>query len=138
MGEGDWEKTKLVIIGGCRGPDDWKLLQDLKDLSKHFSVENNVEFYPNLPFNDLLVEFSKATIGIHTMWNEHFGVGIVEMMAAGLLTIAHRSGGPLMDIVNEMDEDRSLKTGFLACKDIEYARYMKEIIYMSGDEREKI
>merc|ERR1712098_331331 len=84
------------------------LLQDLKDLSKHFSVENNVEFFPNLPFNDLLVEFSKATIGIHTMWNEHFGIGIVEMMAAGLLTIAHRSGGPLMDsllkkLVPEMD-----------------------------------
>jgi hypothetical protein len=30
-------------------------------------------------------------LGIHTMWNEHFGIGIVEMMAAGLLTIAHRS-----------------------------------------------
>jgi hypothetical protein len=29
-------------------------------------------------------------LGIHTMWNEHFGIGIVEMMAAGLLTIAHR------------------------------------------------
>jgi hypothetical protein len=30
-------------------------------------------------------------LGIHTMWNEHFGIGIVEMMAAGLITIAHRS-----------------------------------------------
>ena len=73
--EEDWERTKLVIIGGCRGPEDWKLLQDLKDLSKHFSVEDNVEFYPNLPFKDLLEEFGKATIGIHTMWNEHFGIG---------------------------------------------------------------
>jgi hypothetical protein len=26
------------------------------------------------------------------MWNEHFGISIVEMMAAGLLTIAHNSG----------------------------------------------
>ena len=73
--EKDWERTKLVIIGGCRGQDDWKLLQDLKDLSKHFSVEDNVTFLPNLPFSDLLSEFGKATVGIHTMWNEHFGIG---------------------------------------------------------------
>ena len=73
--EEDWARTRLVIIGGCRGQDDWKLLQDLKDLSKHFSVEDNVEFHPNLPFSDLLSEFGKATVGIHTMWNEHFGIG---------------------------------------------------------------
>ena len=73
--EKDWQRTKLVIIGGCRGQDDWKPLQDLKDLTKHFSVEDNVEFLPNLPFTDLLSEFGKATIGIHTMWNEHFGIG---------------------------------------------------------------
>merc|ERR1712179_785468 len=97
LAEDDWERVKLVIVGGCRGQDDWKLVQDLKDLTKYLSVENNVEFHPNLPFSDLLAEFSKSTIGIHTMWNEHFGIGIVEMMAAGLLTIAHRSGGPLMD-----------------------------------------
>ena len=75
LSEEDWRKTRLVIIGGCRGQDDWKLLQDLKDLSKHFSVEDNVEFHPNLPFKDLLAEFGKATVGIHTMWNEHFGIG---------------------------------------------------------------
>ena len=75
LSEEDWARTRLVIIGGCRGQDDWKLLQDLKDLSKHFSVEGNVEFHPNLPFSDLLSEFGKATVGIHTMWNEHFGIG---------------------------------------------------------------
>jgi hypothetical protein len=33
------------------------------------------------------------------MWNEHFGIGVVELMAAGVVTIAHNSGGPKMDIV---------------------------------------
>ena len=75
LAEEDWERVKLVIVGGCRGQDDWKLVQDLKDLTKYLSVENNVEFHPNLPFSDLLAEFSKSTIGIHTMWNEHFGIG---------------------------------------------------------------
>lgn len=26
------------------------------------------------------------------MWNEHFGIGVVEMMAAGLAVVAHDSG----------------------------------------------
>ena len=36
---------------------------------------------------------------------------VVEMMAAGLVTLAHRSGGPLMDIVVETEQNRN---GFLA------------------------
>ena len=99
--EEEWAKVRLVIVGGCRNQEDWKLVQDLKDLTKYLSVEDNVEFKVNLPFPDLLSEFSKALIGMHTMHQEHFGIGIVEMMSAGLLTVANRSGGPLMDIVVE-------------------------------------
>ena len=29
----------------------------------------------NIPFGELLKEMSDATIGLHTMWNEHFGIG---------------------------------------------------------------
>lgn len=43
----------------------------------------------------------RAKVGLHTMWNEHFGIGVVEYMAAGLIPVAHKSGGPLMDIVTE-------------------------------------
>jgi alpha-1,2-mannosyltransferase len=40
------------------------------------------------------------------MWNEHFGIGVVEMLAAGLVTVAHDSAGPKMDIVTpSLDED---------------------------------
>ena len=85
LSEEDWARTRLVIIGGCRGQDDWKLLQDLKDLSKHFSVEDNVEFLPNLPFKELLAEFGRATVGIHTMWNEHFGIGKVILFTQSMV-----------------------------------------------------
>ena len=43
---------------------------------------------------------ARGHIGLHTMWCEHFGISVVEMMAAGLVMIAHDSGGPRMDIVN--------------------------------------
>ena len=35
------------------------------------------------------------------MWNEHFGIGVVELMASGVVAIAHDSGGPKLDIVGD-------------------------------------
>ena len=49
------------------------------------------------------------------MWNEHFGIGIVEMMAAGMIVVAHNSGGPKSDIVSPH------QSGFLATTADEYA-----------------
>ena len=46
---------------------------------------------------------------VFSMWNEHFGISIVEMMAAGLVVIAHKSGGPLMDIITTCHD--SMQTG---------------------------
>ena len=63
---------------------------------------------------------SEALVGVHTMWNEHFGIAVVEMLAAGLVTVAHRSGGPLMDIVIEATDGDS-RNGFLAVSEREYA-----------------
>jgi hypothetical protein len=85
-----WNKIKLVLIGGCRNEEDEKRVKDLKDLCKHFSIENNVEFRLNVPFEELCQAMQKASIGLHSMWNEHFGIAVVEMLAAGLITIAHR------------------------------------------------
>jgi len=115
-----WKRMKLVLIGGCRNAEDEKRVRDLKDLCGHMSVEDNVEFKTNIPFEELKVEMSEALVGVHTMWNEHFGIAVVEMLAAGLVTVAHRSGGPLMDIVIEATDGDS-RNGFLAVSEREYA-----------------
>ena len=52
------------------------------------------------------------------------------MMAAGLMTIAHRSGGPLMDIVVE---DTGARNGFLAITSQEYAAHIAFIINMTEE-----
>ena len=74
-------------------------------------------------------------MGLHTMWNEHFGIGVVEMMAAGLVTVAHNSGGPKTDIIVplEVEEENSTRveakqTGFLASTVDEYAEAMNAIL----------
>lgn len=67
------------------------------------------------------------------MWNEHFGIGIVEMMAAGLIVVAHNSGGPKSDIITDVG-----KSGFLATTDAEYADCINEALTMSTDRADRI
>ena len=50
---------------------------------------------------------------------------VVEMLAAGLSTVAHRSGGPLMDIVSESPEQS--RNGFLAVTEEEYADTLMQV-----------
>lgn len=59
----------------------------------------DVEFVTNVPFAELKRRMGEAHVGLHTMWCEHFGIGVVELMAAGVIPIAHNSGGPKSDIV---------------------------------------
>jgi len=117
----NFKDVKLLLIGSCRGSGDESRVQELKALSKSLGIEDRVEFVVNQPFSVLKKWFGIASVGLHTMWNEHFGIGVVEMMAAGLITIAHNSGGPRSDII------LSGETGYLASTAEEYANVMKAV-----------
>lgn len=133
--ENIFERVKLVFIGSCRHNEDHILVKDMQDLCKHLSLENNVEFKINVPFDELKKELLSSVIGLHAMWNEHFGIGVVECMAAGQIMVAHKSGGPRADIVEESEGSRN---GFLASDENEYARALAAIIKMSPQGRNKI
>ena len=53
----------------------------------------------NCPFAELQQWLGRASVGLHTMWNEHFGIGVVEFIAAGVVPVAHATAGPKQDIV---------------------------------------
>jgi len=40
----------------------------------------------------ILSIFENAKVAVHTMKFEHFGIAVCELMAAGIITIAHNSG----------------------------------------------
>lgn len=130
-----WDRICLVFVGSCRGSADEARVKDMKDLCRHLSLENNVEFRVNVPYDELKKELQEGTIGLHAMWNEHFGIGVVECMAAGLIMIAHRSGGPQMDIVIEEEGSRN---GFLAADENEFAIAIVKILRMASKERRSI
>jgi len=58
-----------------------------------------VGFVVGAPRPVLAVALGAASAGLHAMTDEHFGISVVEYMAAGAVPIAHASGGPASDIV---------------------------------------
>ncbi len=56
------------------------------------------------------------------MKNEHFGIAIVELMSAGIVTIAHKSAGPLYDIIGGTSD----AVGYLAENEVEYEIFIEQ------------
>lgn len=79
----------------------------------------------------MLAHLSKASIGLNTMVDEHFGINVVEYMAAGVIPVAHRSGGPLKDIIVPVG---GLKTGYHAVDTISYAEAFASAFGLSEKE----
>jgi alpha-1,2-mannosyltransferase len=126
-----WKDAKLVMIGSCRGAEDEWRVNELQNFISSLGLHDSVEFVLNQPYSVVKEWLAKASIGIHTMWNEHFGIGVVEMMAAGLLVIAHNSGGPKQDILVPF---KGKQIGYLAKSDTEFAFAMNEALSLSPSE----
>ena len=62
------------------------------------------------------------------MTEEHFGIGIVELMASGIITIAHNSGGPRADIIKK-------EIGYLCSSASEYSQTILKIIAMNENDK---
>jgi len=123
-------RPRLVLAGAVRHAADQARLDQLKSLAAKLLMQDAdaVTFAPNLPYPELQQLLGRAKVGLHTMWNEHFGIGVVEMLAAGVVCIAHNSGGPALDII----DDR--RTGRLATTEQEYADAMADLLLRPGAE----
>lgn len=110
-------EVTLSIAGGCRNRDDEKRVNSIKKYAEEKGVSNLIEWHLNIPYEDLLGELSRALISIHTMHNEHFGISVVEGMAAGTIMVSNCSGGPQMDIIRDY---KNHNVGYLAADEKEY------------------
>lgn len=95
--------AKLVLVGSVRDDSDSKRVYQLRLLVNELHIKDRVTFQLDASWPDILDWLRKAYIGVNGMWNEHFGIGVVEYQAAGLISVVHNSGGPKIDIVTEVD-----------------------------------
>ncbi|KAK2066445.1 hypothetical protein P8C59_000268 [Phyllachora maydis] len=110
--------ARLVLVGSVRDDHDAKRVYKLRLLVNELHIKDQVEFHLDASWPEILEWLRKASVGVNGMWNEHFGIGVVEYQAAGLITVAHDSGGPKLDIVTEIDGQ---PTGFHATTAQEFA-----------------
>ena len=120
------QDLELHIIGGVRNSDDQKILTHLKNYTNDLGVQEYVKFIPNASIEEILEEFSQAKIGIHTMVDEHFGITLIEMMAAGLIVVTHNSAGAKDDILVKDREGN--KPGILCDSVNDYINIIEEIL----------
>jgi alpha-1,2-mannosyltransferase len=130
--EEERKDAKMVLMGSVRTntPDEthiYKLRLDARELG----IEPATKFVTNAPFSAILDCLQKATIGVNSMWCEHFGIGVVEYQAAGLIPVVHDSGGPKLDIVIPYD---GKATGYRAETEEQFAEGFRRVTSMSRED----
>ncbi len=115
--------ARLVLVGSVRDDADSKRVYQLRLLANELQVRDKVEFHLDASWPEILEWLRKASVGVNGMWNEHFGIGVVEYQAAGLVAVVHDSGGPRGDIVVDVDGEPTgkISLSFCGCGDTDLA-----------------
>jgi glycosyltransferase involved in cell wall biosynthesis len=132
QGNHELDDVILVMLGSTRHQEDDTLADSLQAYiqSKDY-LHHRIYILRNQPYSILQEYLLHSEVGLHTMWNEHFGISVVEMLAAGLITIAHNSGGPKSDIIQHGDN------GYLATEPEEYAELFRQV-FQSPEEHHRM
>lgn len=116
-------RPKLLMIGGTRNKADAARAEQLRAEASKLGVP--VEVAVNVSREALHDALRRASVGVHTMRDEHFGISVVELQAYGLIAVGHRSGGVELDIVQDG------VTGLLAGDSAE--EYAEKVVYAMQD-----
>jgi len=122
---------RLILAGSVRDDTDKMLVYKLRVLAREEGVAERVEFVVNAKWAAILELLRTSSVGVNGMWNEHFGIGVVEYQAAGLISVVNDSGGPKEDIVVEID---GKPTGFHATTSTEFAAGFAKALSITGAE----
>ncbi|PNS14576.1 GDP-Man:Man(3)GlcNAc(2)-PP-Dol alpha-1,2-mannosyltransferase [Sphaceloma murrayae] len=125
------DDPRLVLVGSVRDDTDKMLVYKLRVLAREAGVVDHVDFVVNAKWGQILDHLRSSSVGVNGMWNEHFGIGVVEYQAAGLISVVNDSGGPKADIVVDVE---GKPTGFHASTASEFAAGFDEALALSGTE----
>jgi glycosyltransferase involved in cell wall biosynthesis len=80
-------------IVGNMPPDGIGYFNYLKDLVRHYGLENFVRFEINVRFDRLLDLMRRSKVYVHPLPGEPFGISTVEGMSAGIIPAVPDIGG---------------------------------------------
>jgi glycosyltransferase involved in cell wall biosynthesis len=107
------KEVRFVILGSIQSNSYYThLMRRIRMLN----LEGRVKILMNVSEELKMEILKKAKIYLHPTKYEHFGIAVVEAMAAGLIPVVHRSGGPWTDIV----EFGNYGFGFSSLEEAEY------------------
>jgi alpha-1,2-mannosyltransferase len=125
--------AKLVLVGSVRDDADSKRVYELRLMANELKIKDKVEFHLDASWPEIIKYLARSSVGVNGMWNEHFGISVVEYQAAGLISVVHDSGGPKRDIVINIDGQ---PTGFHAETSKEFADGFEAALAL--EEKEKV
>jgi alpha-1,2-mannosyltransferase len=75
-----FDASRLLFVGSSRNAEDDARVDELRSLVRKMGLETRVGILVNVPFSEVRSILAKSSVGMHAMWNEHFGIGVVEYM----------------------------------------------------------
>ncbi|OQD69956.1 hypothetical protein PENDEC_c028G05992 [Penicillium decumbens] len=129
----DKPPPQLVLIGSVRhsSPDETHIY-NLRLLAHELRIRDSTTFLCDASWPAVLSHLSTASVGVNAMWNEHFGICVVEYQAAGLICVTHDSGGPREDIVVDLGDGA---TGFRAETEEQFAAAFEAALALPEPEK---
>jgi len=128
-------KPRLILIGSVRSntPDE-KHIYNLRLQAHELKITDRTTFITDAPFSLILQHLQTSSIGVNGMYAEHFGIGNVEGLAAGLIPVVHNSGGVKEDIVVPFE---GKEIGYKCETEADYAQAFAKVL-VEMDEEETI
>ena len=83
--------ASFIIAGHLQSRETFS---SLTALIKKLKVADKVKIVPNIEWSRLNNLLLTSKVYLHTKFNEHFGISIIEAMSSGCIPIVHNSGGP--------------------------------------------
>ena len=88
--------AKMVIVGSF-DPSARTLdyLKKLELMIEKYGLNKRIKILTNISRDELKEQMMTAKVYLHTKYDEHFGISIVEAISAGLIPIVPAHGGPV-------------------------------------------
>jgi len=91
------KNAKFFVVGSV-SPKNEPYYNEVQSLVEKHSV-TNVTLMRDVPLEQLRELYEEASIYLHLMVSEHFGIAVAEAMSAGCVPVIHKSGGAWTEIL---------------------------------------